>query len=508
MRADSVVIFLGLALLFAMDCAWTQEPEESMPYFIKLDPICNIEPVKILHTIVATVLDRNGRPLPGVKVKWMLVPGMAVIVDQDDSDSVEKMANDYAVTYTDEGPVTMTNGTDTPNDDIHLTAGQTWIVITSPREGESHIIAFCPQIANTTRATAFAINYWKDGQITWPENAITRMGMEHTFKFSLVKDSTGAPLPGYFVRWTLVEDESAPGAYLGSVTDTTVWETETDEAGNASATINQPEPEEGINKVKIELRCPTGEILAIREVTQQWVSGPHNIRFTCPEEGIIHEDVVFEITVDNPGEPVTAAVIKYTIPDEFDYVAGDPRPDKIEEHTLEWDIGVFPAGSKRKITLTLRPRKVGMVATHVVVSCRELPPITAGAVITINAPGLYIIKEGPVEVRLGEMAKYRLVIKNAGTAVARNVVVRDAIPSGLQSSDKKTPITFKWTFDTLFPGEEKRIAYAIEPSQAGRFTSVAKVFIHDRLQHKCPFTTTVIPLKSPSQWNLLRPKAR
>jgi hypothetical protein len=66
-------------------------PKDDEPAAIRLDPIAAINPVKSQHTLVATVLDNLGRPVPGQRVDWILAPGphaVGEIVEHDDMGAI------------------------------------------------------------------------------------------------------------------------------------------------------------------------------------------------------------------------------------------------------------------------------------------------------------------------------------------------------------------------------------------------------------------------------------
>lgn len=507
MRIRFLTLLLTLAIVMCGSVV-AQQPgdEEKVPFTIKLDPIADINPVKTQHTMIATVLDNQGRPLAGQRVDWILSRGPQMvgdIVEHDDMGAVvdttnavvNKIDNHYSTSYTNEGPRTLTMGTESTTDDIALGVGQTWLTITSPVEGETHIIAFCPGIKNSTRHKAFAVKYWVDAKITWPEDAFNRVGEQHTFKFNLIKASSSAPLSGYLVRWTLLEDEKAPKARLGTEKGNKVIESETDEEGNASVTLDQEETRDGMNKVQVELRKPTGELLAVRIVTKHWRAPRIEIVKKGPAEGILGEYVGFNIEVANPGQAdAQEVVVKDKIEEGFEYIQCTLEPDSVKAGEIEWKLGTLPKDATKKFTLTLKAKKVGELQNTAVVLSKEAPPQTATAIVKIGAPEVYIIKQGLKEVRQGEVANYELAVKNSGDAVAKDVMIRDTIPAGLQFKDRdpNTPYTLKWQLGDLQPKEERKITYALNAVTVGSHTNTAKAYVKNKEVHKANFTTTVV----------------
>ena len=500
-----ILLLVGLTLLgnFAGNSIWAQEPDEDKaPVKITLDPVADINPVKTQHTIVATVLDAKNRPCMGQRVDWILARGpicVGDIVEHDDmgaiisssKEVVRKISNNYSTSYTNEGPATLTLGTPATSDDIKLTVGQTWLTITSPLEGETHIIAFCPGIKNANNHKAFAVKYWIDAKITWPENAVNKVGTPHTFKIKLIKASTSAPLSGYLMNWKL-EDEGTP-AHLGDQPGNKAVQGQTDEQGESAVVLNQDEPKEGSNIVKVELRKPTGELLALRSVVKEWIAPSLGITKTGPADGILGEKVVYTLEVSNPGQAdAQNVVLKDTLPEGLAFIEATPAPSDVQEKELTWNLGVIAKDAKQKITLTLKATKVGEWVNTARVTSNEAPAKSATAMTKIGAPEVFIVKTAREEVRLNETITYTLTIKNNGDAAAKDLVVRDTIPAGLKFKNRTEGTPLKWNLGTLEPKQEQKITYTVETTRTGTFTNTAEAYVRDKLVHKNEFRTRVV----------------
>jgi len=495
-RMLSLVLVLIGAGLFLI----AQEGDERAPYSIKVDPVTDINPVKTQHTIVATVLDQQGNPLKNQRVEWILARGpnaVGDIVEHDDMNTivgsdqkVVKLGNQYTVTYTNDHDVLLDMGTPDPRDDIKLGVGQTWITITSPLEGETNFIAFCPNIKNANQHKTFGIKYWMDADIIWPEDAINKVNTPHTFQFKLYKASNDTPLPGYRVKWQLLEND-VPG-YLNEE-NTKEVETQTNESGEASVVLNQVAAKEGINTVRIELRKPTGELLAIRNVTKTWIAPRVIVQKTGPAQGIITEDVIYNIEVSNPGAAeANDVVLKDTLPDGMSYRECSIAPSNVEGKVLTWNLGNLAKDASKRLVLKVRADQTGLWKNVASVTSQENPTPQESAVTTdVGAPEIFLKKEGVELVRKDNMVRYTVTIKNNGNAVAKDLVIEDIIPAGMQFRTQ-SGAKLTWRVSALPPGETKAFAYDLLANQTGTFINTAKVFMQKREVHKTEFTTRVI----------------
>jgi uncharacterized repeat protein (TIGR01451 family) len=504
-----VLFFIWAALV----CSFVGAPilaqeadDDKEPAQIKLDPVADINPVKTQHTLVATVLDKKGNPVGSQRVDWILARGtqcVGDIVEHDDmgaiigstKEVVRKLSNNYTISYTNEGPVILTMGNTDPKDDVRMTPGQSWLTITSPVEGETHIIAFCPAIKNANNHKAFAIKYWVDAKITWPEDAVNKVGTPHTFSLKLIKASTSAPLTGYLVNWTL--EESGPDAYLGDKAGNKMVQGQTDEQGDAHVVLQQAEPKEGANRVKVELRKPTGELLAIRTVTKEWIAPSLKVEKKGPAEGILGEKVVYTIELTNPGQAEAQdVVLKDRIPEELSYLEANPQPNDVQEKELTWNVGGLAKDEVKKFVVTFKASKTGdKVVNTATATSREAPPKTGTAVTRIGAPEVFIVKEARPEARLNEKITYTLTVKNNGNAVAKGLVVRDTIPSGLKFKERTEGTPLKWGPFDLEPGKSQQFRYEVEAVRTGTFTNIAEAYIKDKPVHKAEHQLKVVAPK-------------
>lgn len=487
------VVFLGGVHLQA---------QGAEPFSIKIDPPAATNPVKTQHTFVATVYDKDNNPLPGQRVEWILSRGKDLvgdIVEHDDmgaivgSFKIQKISNHYSVSYTNEQKVVLTMGTDNTNDDVVVGVGQTWVTITSPVEGKTHVIAFCPGIKNKDKHKAFAVKNWLDLLITWPENAINRVGEEHKFRIKVVKASNSAPQPGYKVKWEIRKDDAAPDVHFGKEPGTTNVQSETNEEGVAQVTLNQAKKTEGINHVKMELRNPEGELLSVHTVTKEWKAPRIQITKTGPAKGVLGENVNFELNLSNPGNTeAKKVVVKDTLPEGLVFIDSDPKATDVKENEITWEIGVLPKDASRKMIVTAKPTKEGKLTNLAQVESAEAPPQSGTATIEIGAPQVYLVKDGPKEIRKGQTANYKIVVKNKGNAAAQNVVIKDRIPPGMRCQGKDEGMYLVWNVGTLAPNQEYAITYSTEGINTGSFKNIAQAFVKDKVVHTADWTTNVV----------------
>jgi uncharacterized repeat protein (TIGR01451 family) len=146
---------------------------ENDPAMLRLDPVATVGSVGEEEIFLATVLSRDGRPLPGHEVEFILARGpkeVGELVDYDRKGAApgnpprpgEQIGGSQRVMCrTNKEASVIDMGTTNLDDNINLTAGQTWMRVLSPLEGETHVIALCPAIRDREKRKAQSVIYWQ-----------------------------------------------------------------------------------------------------------------------------------------------------------------------------------------------------------------------------------------------------------------------------------------------------------------------------------------------------------
>ncbi len=106
--------------------------------------------------------------------------------------------------------------------------------------------------------------------------------------------------------------------------------------------------------------------------------------------------------------------------------------------------------------------------------------ITGDVQLGPQRPQLTIEKVAPPNAVLGQPLIYSILVKNAGTTPANNVVVEDRIPRGSKLSGtipraELSEKTLIWKLGNLAPGEQRKISVRVVPLEPGQIGSVATV---------------------------------
>ncbi|HUS92148.1 MAG TPA: DUF11 domain-containing protein [Phycisphaerae bacterium] len=446
---------------------------------LEITPVRDVNPVRTQHVLIATVKDKDGNPLPNRRIEWLIAEGsVGAIVEVDESgwraSRGHKLTNKYAVTHTNNFDHVLTRGTDDPKDDIALTKGQTWCVITSPVEGTSEVIAYAPGIFNWEKHKVFATKHWFDVAWQVPPPATNRVGTDHVLKTKVMKHSDGSPLAEYEVTYKILD---GPAGTLdpGSKTAITVL---TDKDGVATATIKQAAPKPGTNNIEVMIVrpenkqcCKPAALIHVGKTSKTWLAPAIGIKKMAPATAIVNQQFQYNIQVSNPAKvAANNVVVTDTLPEGIAYVSSNPNAT-VAGQKLSWSLGTMAPGGSAAISVTVKATKTGTFENCAQVAASDGLKGESCASTRVTKPALSLVKEAPAEVILCDPIPYSITVRNTGDAPATNVRITDELPEGLTMLDGRKSATFE--IGTLQPGEGKVGKVTVKAAKAGTYTNTA-----------------------------------
>ena len=194
---------------------------------VAVSPARIIAPVGTEVVVLAGVCGQKGVLNTRESVEWMLAPGgVGHFVDIGNGVNErffhriglgpKKVDNTYAQAKTVSKLITLTRGTPEPGDDVTVQPGQSWITVSSPIEGTSHVTAYAPDVYGWDGRKQTSLIYWVDAQWVFPPPAINPAGTRHAFTTVVTRQSDNAPQVGWHVRYEIIDGPDAGFAPEGA----------------------------------------------------------------------------------------------------------------------------------------------------------------------------------------------------------------------------------------------------------------------------------------------------
>jgi uncharacterized repeat protein (TIGR01451 family) len=466
------------------------------PWSIELEvtPVKDVNPVRTQHIMVATVKDKKGRPLPNRRVEWILSRGgVGDIVEIDESGYRKsrgyKVDNQYAVTHTNNFDHEIPDG---KGGTIQLKRGQTWCVITSPVEGDTHITVYAPGIHNRMKHKVFAMKHWYDVKWSFPPPATNPCGVPHEFVTHVMKYSDDTPLEGYMVNYEIT---SGTGAVLepgGGTTASVV----TGPDGSAPITIRPVGTTRGTAEVSIEIIrpadiqcCKPAAQIATGYTSKTWMPPSVSISKSVDTAKARQGDTVnYTITVSNDSSiPASNVVVSDMLPSGLSYVSSSPA-GAASGNSMSWSLGTL-SGSQ---SINVQARVTATEGT--ITNCAEVRgdcEVSDRDCVDfqVGTPVISIEKECPDRVTACDTINYTLVVRNSGSYAAENVEITDQLPDGIVTENGRRTVVVP--VGRLEPGQARRAPFTARAERAGTFTNTATVTADGGLSDSASCTTVV-----------------
>lgn len=445
--------------------------------------------------LVATVYDKDGQPRRSRRVEWILEgPGNIIEVDEAGlyAGRGYKVDNKYAVTYTDYIRHTITRGNNDPKDDVEISPGQTFCVISSAVPGETTVTAYAPGVFNWDNGRVVSKIVWGEGRFTFPPPAVVRYGGEHALTTSITHFEQDGPVsPNYRVRYRLLDSNDGTAAVLvsrngagtsGSQSGTTAKEVETvvDTSGAATVQLVQPTEHAGKTRVAVEIVKPSengtgpGKVVSRRETVIQWVAPEVKLDVTAPPVAAANGSFPATVSVANTGLVDSgASQVRVSLSDGATLERSEPPPVRQESGALIFDLPAVAAGKKQEATLQVRPARVGQVTVTAEVATADKLQARKDATTKVETGRLAVLVEAPSSALAGEQAPIRIAVTNSGATPAASTTVWARFDSGLTHPSGQNPVEF--AAGTLAPGQTKTFDLPLTGKTTGRYAVRANV---------------------------------
>jgi uncharacterized repeat protein (TIGR01451 family) len=433
--------------------------------------------------LIATVVDEQGKPLTGKRVEWTL-EGVGHILAADDRSGLlakrGKVEKQYAVTDTGRSAQRVARNTGRPEDDIVLDTGETWCMITSAVEGETHLTVFAPDVGNPETNRAIVTHRWVDSAYKVPPPQAGRPGDRVPLATRVYRQSDNQPLPGYWVRYRHLDGPPVLLLPTGSTEALVI----SDATGMASAAAYQPSPQGGRTRLAVEILRPDPRsatappvVVGRGETAIDWQAPQIALTHTGPITVPVGKDATFTIAVRNNAPSATPAyTVRAALPDGAELVRSDPQAIR-QGNMLIWTLGELPGGATRELHVVVRSGRIGALTSRATVLTAEglraeqsvtsevVPPAAPKLEATLTAPPAALLTQGvngvaPLPVTC------QAVLKNTGTGPATNVNLLAVFRRDLLEHESKKD-TVVIPVGTLRPGETRTVPLVLTPRQAG-----------------------------------------
>jgi uncharacterized repeat protein (TIGR01451 family) len=473
---------------------------------IEVRPLEGVSSVRAPYLLIATVYDEKNQPRDNRRVEWML-EGAGHIIAVDESGSSPghgyKVDNHFAVSYTRPTEQLLRPNKDS-KDHSRIRPGQTWCVIASAVEGDSHVTVYCPEIENWENNKVLVRAQWVDAEWVYPPITRTPAGSQQVLTTTVVQRTDKQPVSGYRVRYRILG--GPPAVFLPG--QTREIEATSDLSGHACATLASLTSTAGVSRIGVEIIRPpdptrssgTGLSLARGETTVEWQAPVVSLDLCAPGSVVLGEELPYTITIGNTGPVASRAfTVRQLMPENLPFVRAEP-PAAFEGSQLVWTLGELPAGQERTLQAVFRAGNTGLATSQVSAITAEGLRGNRGTATEITPhpqPQLQLDVTGPATAVPGGSVTCQVTLSNPGTAPARNIVLKGDLDAGLEYEPGLHRI--ETTVSTLPAGEKWPVPLTLKTRLPGpqgfRLTATADGGLKASGQHRVTVQEAALQLK-------------
>lgn len=369
----------------------------------------------------AGVCDASGYLQTNRRIDWGLgqqgVGQFVQLGDEGETDVLRwpwqrpnKIDNHYAIGYTTPFHTCIKRNAADPADDIQVRPGDAWVSVTSASEGVSRVTAFAPSVDDWAARKSSAIIYWVDAQWSLPPSVTLPAGQPHTLTTTVTRQSDGAPIAGWIVRYEVTSGGQATLGYeAGQATDAT-----TDSQGRASIQVSPATAGAGAATVAVTI---------VRPDTPGAAGGPRI--------NVGSGQATINWTLDAPATGLPPI--------------SQPGPQQPPVFQQPFDPGP-PTPGTTPSPPTVTPQPAGRPNLQV-----------------------QLRRDTPEPIEVGAAVGYTILVRNVGDGPARNIRILDRFDRGLSSpldSLGRNQIEYLDMSD-LGPGESDQVRVEFDVLEAG-----------------------------------------
>ncbi|HAN97487.1 MAG TPA: hypothetical protein DCQ98_08680 [Planctomycetaceae bacterium] len=445
---------------------------------LQVVPTQVVAPVSSEVIIVGGICGTNGRYVPGKTLEWVLSQesvGNFVQAGRGPYGTLQQLIHptngkrsaNFIKTTAARNAQVIDRGTPSTLDDVPVSAGQGWVTITSPSEGTSRVTVWSPDAEGWDKRRKTTTIHWLDAAWSLPPCAVALSGSLHPLTVSVRRESDGEPVPGWRVEYEVLPGSVPAGLVTGTGQLATKEAVLTDENGNATLMIRQPNDllGPGTSQVKIDLIRPenlagTRERLRVASTvsTITWSAPALTIRAEGPSSSGRGGEFAYVVDVTNPGDlPAENVQLAIGRPDAIEILSSQPSPTQFGANWI-WNLARLEPHSTTRVEVVVRAVGRGKIKTCFTVAASNVPSQAEACVetdIAVTCLNFAFLNE-PRDVRVGETADYRFRITNDCDQPLTGIQVEADFDAGLSFGNQPTPIGLP-PFD-LLPGQSEEVA--------------------------------------------------
>ena len=187
----------------------------------------------------------------------------------------------------------------------------------------------------------------------------------------------------------------------------------------------------------------------------------------APREVQVNHPAEFQLVVKNVGRIAAKGVRVFDqIPTGTELVQSAPQPSRGPNNQISWDLDSLNPGQEKIIKLQLKPLRPGEIGSVAQVTFSAQASMRT----RVTKPVLAIRHTAEPKVLIGDKVILDIDVKNEGDGAARDVIIQEDLPDGLQFSEGFREL--EYAVGTLGPGQSRKVRLELKAAKIGKYRNV------------------------------------
>ena len=187
----------------------------------------------------------------------------------------------------------------------------------------------------------------------------------------------------------------------------------------------------------------------------------------APREIQVNQPADFELVVKNVGRiPAKNVKVFDQIPTGTELIQTTPRSSRGQNNQINWDLDTLNPGQEKRIKIQLRPIRPGEIGSVAQVTFSAVASMRT----KVTKPELAIRHETESKVLIGDTVVLNIDVKNEGDGPAKNVIIQEDIPEGLEFSEGFRELEYE--VGTLGPGQSRKVRLELRAAKIGKYRNI------------------------------------
>lgn len=417
-------------------------------------------PIGNAVVLKAGLRGREGKLQPGRKLEWTIAPkpeGSQAKFEAAGGGNPNgfrwlfpkygnQVTDTYAHTISSERAELVRNDTTTLMDDVTVSRGESWIMVSAEQIGTTKILVGASTETQWDKQYRDIHIHWIDVQWKFPSSLSIPVGTQPLLTTSVLRKSDNTPLTDYIIRYRIINNRQTTLSTAQNNEQLDSIDVHSDHLGQASVRVTSNQTQAASAQVLMEIIWPANAtqqtpdmVIGTSSAHVTWNAPALKISATGPKTTEKGKPIRLQVSVTNPGnQTATDVTMTQTLPFAVNVESSSPIANIIGRQAT-WNLGDIPPRTQKQITIEYQANEVGSIDQALEVTCQEGLEASTKTITKIIQSPLEIEITGPKTASINEIVEYQILMHNRSNRAIDRVQLVQTLGPGFIHVSRTNP---------------------------------------------------------------------